>query len=325
MKTEVSVIVPVYNGEKTIKDCLDSILAQSLENIEVIVVDDGSTDDTAKILSAVEDSRLKIVSVTNGGQGLARNEGLKVACGKYVGFVDADDTILSDMYKNMLKIAENCDADMVQCGINDIKNNKTLKRAAVNAPCVRIDSVKKYVNDYFYALIHTNEVCNKIFKREFLEKSELWFSDTREFYSEDLKFNIDTLSYIKTVAFTNEAYYNYFITESGHCKKNPRERAVKIAHLYDVCVKKLAGSEIENCLKSMALITLLSYSAPFVNEKWAREIVAECRKAGYMTASAKYKKTLKHTLLMISLMILPYTIKKNIIQKYYVFEKEEEK
>ena len=325
MKADVSVIVPVYNGEKTIKKCVESLLGQTLEGIEVIVVNDGSTDDTGKVLDSISDERLRIITQKNSGQGIARNEGMKIACGKYIGFADADDTVLPDMYKNMLDAAQACNADMVQCAINDIKNNVTVKRASVNEPCVNINNVREYADDYFYTLKHTNEVCNKIFKREFLENAGLSFSDTHEFYSEDLKFNIEVLPYIKTVAFIDEAYYNYYISDSGHCKKNPRERAVKIAHLYDECIKNLKGKAIENCIKSMALITLLSYIAPFSDEEWAREIVHNCIKKGYMSASAKYKKTLKHTVLMICLAAAPYGLKKMLIKKYYVFEKEEEK
>lgn len=321
MKTDVSVIVPVYNGEKTIKKCIESILSQTLESIEVIVVNDGSTDSTAEILDGITDPRLKVISVENGGQGYARNYGIDAADGEYIGFADADDTVEPEMYKDMFDTAKQHGSDMVQCAINDITDGKTTVRAGTDA-FVAVTDVNEYADNYFYTLKHTNEVCNKIFRKEFLEKAGLRFSDTREVYSEDLKFNIDSLLHLEKVSFVKIAYYNYFISDSGHCKKNPEERAVKIAHLYDMCLENIKNEHLANCIKSMAVINLFSYIAPFSEEIWARETVSHCRKKGYLKASARYKKTFKHTALMMCMEIAPYAVKKKILARYYIFDRK---
>lgn len=114
----VSVIVPIYNVEKYLPKCLDSILSQILDNIEVIGVDDGSTDRSGEILDmyARKDSRVRAIHQLNAGLGPARNAGLSIARGRYVGFIDSDDWVLGDMFIRLFKAAESSGADVVTCG-----------------------------------------------------------------------------------------------------------------------------------------------------------------------------------------------------------------
>ena len=101
MNPEISIIVPVYNVEKYLKRCIDSILNQSFTDFELILVDDGSTDNSGKIIDeyTIKDERIKVIHKENGGQGSARNRGLDIAKGNYIGFIDSDDWIHKDMYK----------------------------------------------------------------------------------------------------------------------------------------------------------------------------------------------------------------------------------
>ena len=112
METAVSVIIPVYNCEKTVGRCINSVLNQTLADIEVIAVNDGSDDSTLKVLKGINDDRLKIISHLNYGQGYARNNGMSVANGKYIAFIDADDTIEECMLEKMYEKAEKENADM---------------------------------------------------------------------------------------------------------------------------------------------------------------------------------------------------------------------
>ena len=116
----VSVLVPVYNVEKYLPACLDSILAQTLYQIEIICVNDGSTDSSLSILQEYEkkDSRIRVLSQENHGLGSARNAGINAAKGKYIGFVDSDDTIEPEMYEKMYLAAKKEQADLVMCGAN---------------------------------------------------------------------------------------------------------------------------------------------------------------------------------------------------------------
>lgn len=113
----ISVIIPVYNVEKYLHRCLDSVIAQTYQNLEIICVDDGSVDESGKICDqyAVRDARIKVIHQENQGVSAARNRGLDAAEGEYIAFVDSDDYILEDMYKKMLDMLLNYNVDLCVC------------------------------------------------------------------------------------------------------------------------------------------------------------------------------------------------------------------
>ena len=118
MNPKISIIVPIYNVEKYLPKCIDSIINQTLENIEIILVNDGSTDSCAEIIEsyANKDNRIKVIHKKNGGQSSARNMGLDIAKGEYIGFVDSDDWLHYDMYENMYKSIKKVNSDLCVCG-----------------------------------------------------------------------------------------------------------------------------------------------------------------------------------------------------------------
>ncbi|EKY29021.1 glycosyltransferase family 2 protein [Clostridium celatum] len=113
----ISVIVPVYNVEKYLKRCVDSILNQEMKEIEVILVNDGSTDSSASICDEYvrRDSRIKVIHKKNSRVAAARNDGIRLASGKYISFIDSDDWIESNMYKSMYEKAEEFNVDFIMC------------------------------------------------------------------------------------------------------------------------------------------------------------------------------------------------------------------
>lgn len=113
---KLSIIVPVFNAEKYLSECIDSIIAQSFADFELILVDDGSTDSSYEICKkyALSDKRVKIIQEKNGGPGKARNTGLDVACGEWIGFCDSDDWIDSSSYEEALRITSEKKSDLVQ-------------------------------------------------------------------------------------------------------------------------------------------------------------------------------------------------------------------
>jgi len=117
---KVSVIVPVYNVEKLLKRCIDSLLGQTLQEIEIIAVDDGSTDSSLAILEnyAKQNKKLKCIGKKNGGLSDARNHGLPYATGEYVGYVDSDDFVDPDMYETMYDKAKEHGSDIVECNLH---------------------------------------------------------------------------------------------------------------------------------------------------------------------------------------------------------------
>ena len=125
MKELISIIVPVYNVEQYLDDCLISIINQTYKNIEIILIDDGSTDKSGKICDeyAKKDSRIIVIHKENGGVSSARNAGLRIAKGAYIGFVDPDDWIAEDMYEVLYSNAKKYDADVSVCKYKIVKNN----------------------------------------------------------------------------------------------------------------------------------------------------------------------------------------------------------
>lgn len=137
----ISVIVPVYNVEKYLRKCLESIIHQSHKELEIILIDDGSTDASGDICDeyAYRDARIQVVHQANGGLSDARNTGLALCRGKYFGFVDSDDWIAPDMYEVLVRFAEKDDLDVAMCGVTDVWPDRTVGTPSF-APVVLTDT-----------------------------------------------------------------------------------------------------------------------------------------------------------------------------------------
>ena len=161
----ISVIVPVYNVEPYLRKCLDSIVNQTYRDLEILVIDDGSTDWCGKICDeyAGKDGRIRVFHTENRGLSCARNLGLDNARGEWIGFVDSDDWIETDMYEVLLKRAEETEADIVECGVLEEHPNRTGKR-------------QEYLvtgTEAVIMLIHrelSNAVWNKLWKKSCFDK-----------------------------------------------------------------------------------------------------------------------------------------------------------
>lgn len=159
----ISVIIPIFNVEKYLGECLDSVINQTYKNLQIILVDDGSTDNSGKICDeyAAKDSRIVVIHQKNAGAGAAKNAGLEKATGEYLAFVDSDDYLELEAYEKMLEILVVNEADIVQCNHRDIYQNKVSDRIFIkeeqmlNAQQCLCDFTKKWVCSLF---------CNKLFK-----------------------------------------------------------------------------------------------------------------------------------------------------------------
>ena len=169
----LSIIVPVYNVKNYIRQCIDSILNQTLENFEVILVDDGSSDGSGSICDeyAKNDKRVKVIHQKNSGVSVARNVGLKFASGDYIAFVDSDDYIAPDMYKVLVNKLIECGADMVKCGYyefvdNKITNTRKFKVSAIYDNTLNKDDLLKLgMSDVLYTV-----VWNAVYTRKLADK-----------------------------------------------------------------------------------------------------------------------------------------------------------
>ena len=207
---KVSVIVPVYNVYDYLDKCLDSLVRQTLKEIEIIVVNDGSPDNSQEIIDKYAKDypeKIKAFKKENGGLSDARNYGIKKATGEYIAFVDSDDYVSIDMYDKMYNKAKSGNFDMVVCDLNYVYNDRIV-RAYSNVKHDTTDIKKAMLNIYPAAW-------NKIFKRKFFEnlefKKKVWF--------EDVEFLYRILPLIKTIGVVNEPFYQYLQREGSITKK----------------------------------------------------------------------------------------------------------
>lgn len=198
----VSVIVPVYNVAPYLEQCLDSIVNQTYRNLEIILVDDGSTDESGAICDryADQDSRIRVVHKENGGQSSARNVALDMMTGEWVLFVDSDDWIELNTLELLFEQKDEC-ADLVEFGWNFIYGDSN--KVFLNEACVMsgLDALKLLVHTDIYMGL----MANKLFKASYLQKSR--FISGR--YYEDTPFIIEQLYKIKNYQYIAEPLYNY--------------------------------------------------------------------------------------------------------------------
>lgn len=165
MEKTISVIIPVYNVQAYLRECLDSVLSQDYETLEVILIDDGSKDDSGRICDeyAAKDSRVRVIHQPNGGAGAAKNAGLRAATGEYLAFLDSDDSLEPGAYSHMVQLMQAHDADVVQCLLQFVFKNRS------EIQCVRSSSCIFSVLDYF-RIFPWDWTCalmtDKLFKRE---------------------------------------------------------------------------------------------------------------------------------------------------------------
>lgn len=173
-KITLSIIVPVYNVEKYLEDCVESLLNQTYQNYEIILVDDGSTDSSGKICDIVAESssKIKVIHKENGGLSSARNTGLRAARGRYIGFVDSDDYILPTMYEKLIYSMSRYKAQIVSCQYFTFCTNDILKEKVVETKGNRIQGKfcdKQEIFKFFFTHRISESVCDKIYSAELLK------------------------------------------------------------------------------------------------------------------------------------------------------------
>lgn len=222
----VSVIVPIYNVEKYLKRCIDSILNQTYKNLEIILVDDGSPDKCPQICDeyAKEDDRIIVIHNKNGGVSSARNAGLDIARGKYIGFVDPDDYINYDMYSAMVNEMDNFACDAVICGFCQVseKENKIIRKESLQSKVLRVEECFKELFS-FSGLAIKPVVWNKLFKRDII--SDLRFCEYIEI-SEDLLFCVEYLLRCDKIALQRGGFYNNVLRFGSATRKGAKAKSI---------------------------------------------------------------------------------------------------
>ncbi len=213
---KISVIVPVYNASQYLNKCVDSILNQTYRNIEVVLVDDGSTDDTPLICDrlAALDNRVVVIRKVNEGPGVARQAGIAVATGEYIAFVDADDYITPAMFEKLFSYAAKENADIVQCGHVVVSPEGALTEK-VSCNFQVVDGNHECISVYAKGRVITDFLWDKLFKASLFDGVTF----PNFFYSEDTCVLTQVFGKAKKVVTIDELLYNHVMSLEGLCRQ----------------------------------------------------------------------------------------------------------
>ncbi len=223
-----SLIVPVYNTAAFLPRCVQSILEQDFEDYELILVDDGSSDDSPALCDAyaAQQPQVRVIHKPNGGVSSARNTGLEIARGKWIWFIDSDDFIHPHALRELQSAQE---AQLAQLYVFNEK------RAAYHS-----GTMDELLETYYFSYVLGFAPWNKLYKRELLDTYKLRF-DTEETIGEDLLFNLEYYSHINSVCFLGRDYYKYDVREGSAMTTRSRERHINQMRLFGKIRQKLRG------------------------------------------------------------------------------------
>lgn len=251
MGVKISVVVPVYNAERYLKRCIESLVCQSFEDFEIILVDDGSTDGSSRLCDLYAESNEKVRAIhrENGGLGAARNSGLEAAVGEYVLFTDSDDYVSADMLEKLYAATAEYGADAVYGGMcYDTKGRITRSQGVGSLTVWRGENrVMELLLDLIAVkpgktkdTIMEISACRALFRRTIFEKNHIRFVSEREFISEDLIFDMDFLPRCGCVAAIPDAVYFYTFNPKSLSKSFRTDRFKRDKELYFEVIRRLS-------------------------------------------------------------------------------------
>lgn len=237
LNEKISIIIPVYNTQKYLKRCLDSINKQTYQNYEVILVDDGSTDNSLNICReyAKLDQRYIVISKKNSGVSDSRNIGINEATGKYITFIDSDDDLEEYHLFNLIKLLQTTNSQMAITSFNKVIN---MKKELIDQSDIKITVTNKlhYLDMLLsrFAGAYYGAVWNKVYLYEIIKCNKISFNIEVDFF-EDYMFNIEYLKYVDKVSISHTPSYNYYVEVLNSISKkyrNTQEMAMIYKHIY---------------------------------------------------------------------------------------------
>lgn len=246
---KVSVVVPVYNTEKYLRQCVDSLTSQTLSEIEIILVDDGSKEECAVLCDklAKNDERIKVIHKQNSGAGLSRNAGIEATTGEYIGFVDSDDYVDASMYEALYNAAVKNDADLVMSGVGFVGGNTFSKSGDYSEKhyfeketIFEKEDMKNLLLGVVGALPNEPDdsrygvsVWKNIFRRSLMCEEKIEFLSEREILSEDAIFTIDFVKKAKKAVGIHGAFYRYRRNDESFSKSYKSDKFEKVLVFLD--------------------------------------------------------------------------------------------
>lgn len=276
---KVSIIVPIYNKEKYIKNCIESIINQTYKDIEIILINDGSTDNSRNIIEeyAIIDDRIKVINTENKGAGSARNKGLEVSTGDYISFIDADDIIVLDYIESMSNAITENNADMVECCFKRIKYSEELINQNKKHEFYEISNIDKLMllygeNEESY--VNSVIMPNKIFKKELFDTVK--YPVDRLIDDEFITYKL--ISKSKKIMATDDVMYGYVQSESSVMRKDFKaKRVYDTLDAYDEIYgyfKKINNLELEKLI----LRRYFSYCIELLEKTILSNVIIETEK-----------------------------------------------
>lgn len=277
---EISVIVPVYNAEQYLEGCMRSIFSQTFQDFEVILVNDGSTDGSAEMCKKYRDSDSRVIYIEkeNGGAGSARNEGMRVARGRYLAFPDADDSFEPRMYEELYALADSGDYDMVFSGVKFYrrKEDGLVFDREQNIEAVAFlnkEDCRRNVMTFFPTSTIFDVPWNKLYKRSVAAENGIVFPDIRR--CQDATFNIDFYDHINSAASLDKAFYHYMEnTASDEQRKFPQNYFDIVLFYYRRLIEIISSWEmytgdIKRHYDTTVVISVFDAMKMFDNPRWA--------------------------------------------------------
>lgn len=274
---KVSVVIPVYNVEKYLKKCIDSVLGQSYKNFEIILVDDESTDNSGKICDEYSSKYqfIKTIHKKNGGLGLARNTGMNVAQGEYITFVDSDDIVEKNMIESLMKPIIEQGADTVIGGFKriDTENNILSEEKYANEMVIGSD----IYNKTFIKMLGSSprgqdslkmSVWNVMYSKKIILENHLLFVSERKLVSEDIVWNFSYFKFSQKLCVIASTEYRYRKTPGSLTKKYDYDYFNKIKVLYNYLEKKVFEEDLgEEALIRLQKQFFINLRSSILNEK----------------------------------------------------------
>ena len=230
---KVSILVPIYNVEKYLRECLDSLVNQTFEDIEIICINDGSTDYCPQILEeyASRDSRIKVINKANSGYGASMNMGFAAATGEYIGIVESDDFVKTNMFEDLYNLAKENDADVVKSDwfYYWTKNNESRKSGKISK--WKSNKITSAYKDKSLLKI-VPSIWSAIYKREFISDKEINFLETPGASYQDTSFHLKVLMSTKKIVLTSNAYV-YYRQDNINSSCNSKDKAFAICDEFD--------------------------------------------------------------------------------------------
>ena len=316
----ISVIVPVYNVEKYISRCVDSLLGQTYKNIEIILVDDGSSDDSSLLCDhyASENKNVIVIHKKNGGQSSARNEGLRLARGQYIGFVDSDDWISNDMYEYLYNLIIGYDADASSIWFVTCKTEDDV--ATVNQENINVLHGDEILEFHLKEALcsGTHSMCRCLFKASIIRGMRY----PEGYVNEDIPFKFEALSKTGTFVSSNLVKYFYYqdsesTTRGGFKPKDlslfpMTEKLYEMAYPYGGNIRRLA--EIKKIRSDFSILSRIAYYGSECDNEYTDKVITKCTKK----LRSNYFKLLKAPIpvsrkVIMSMFVIDYRIAKMFI------------